>query len=434
MTVPKDKTTTLSHRHDPHLNIRSSISSSIRGLSSISTNYYYSPGPDDSSTTTWRGRHLDTSVPPWMWDVPPPAPSSCSPYETLDWAVFGFFLAGCVVLAACLVGYAFVIDRYQKQEHRDNYQAVQDVVGEGALVMVEVGPSSETGMDHVPSAPTPFHRENSSTSRMGQVEMKHQNTAVLPTTNDDPGRTTVDGSRTPVSYHDDTTPPLPPLPLPTAYVGGVEHGNRIVVSDDFVDEETVEPEEYTDEENEWAVFSAIKGPWTTIFLVFALTLCLFPSWVSQLRSVHQCQHHNRMVNDLYTPLSFVVFNVGDLCGRLLSEHVPVSHIRHLSSKLVAAALGRLVVFPLLFVMCVTEDPRQWFPIIPHDAYSWAVLFFFALTNGLLVSVSFMHAPHLVAHNTTMQERASEMMTFSVSFGLLMGSLLSFPFATVASWL
>ena len=395
--------------------------------------------PNTLTISSVMGRSLATTA--------SPPSSSCSSYETLDWAVFGFFLAGCVVLAGCLVGYAFVIARYQQEEHRDNYQAVQDV-------LVEEGVLEHPSSNNVPDAPTSLRQETPSTNTtMGQLEMKNQNAAATatataavvvaaPSTSAPNQGRTVDTSTT-ISYHDDATSPSspPPLLLLVAANGGGGHGTRRIVADDFVDEEdetTVEPEEYTDEENEWAVFSAIKGPWTTIFLVFALTLCLFPSWVSQLRSIHQCQnnHHNRMVNDLYTPLTFVVFNVGDLCGRLLSEHVPVTHIRNLSSKLVAAALGRLVVFPILFLMCVTEQTRRhhWVPLIPHDAYSWTVQFFFALTNGLLVSLSFMHAPQLVAHNTTMQERASEMMTFSVSFGLLTGSLLSFPFATVASWL
>jgi hypothetical protein len=358
----------------------------------------YNEWQDSAIGTSVVDRHLTSSNTNNLWQ----GPTSCSPYHQLDWAVFGYFLVGCVVLACCLVGYA-VIHRYQQQQHRDNYQAVQDVP-----VMVPQQPSA---VDALLEDQSP---------RIG-LEMKSQHSTDLA---EDHG-TTAEIMSTP-SYHGDTTQrPMTPTLL---------QNNENMISESFADEESVEPEEYTEEENELAVFSAIQGPWTSIFLVFTLTLCLFPSWVSQLRSVHQCQSHNRLFNDLYTPLSFVIFNVGDLCGRLLSEHVPVTQIRHLSSKLVGSALCRLLIFPLLFLLCVTEDSRAWFPVIRSDGYSWVVQFFFALTNGLLVSTSFMHAPHLVAHNTSMQERASEMMTFSVSFGLLMGSLLSFPFANLASLL
>lgn len=326
-------------------------------------------------------------------DDPSGAPSTCSPYSQLDWAVFGYFFAGCVVLACCLVGYT-VINRYQQQEYRDDYEAVQDTQ------LLEI--PAETSLDE-------------QSPRVG-LEMKDQRNII--DTNEE--ITTVSISPPSQSYHDDCIA-TGPGSAPDVAGGGEEP---------FVDELSLQPEEYTEEEDELAVFAAIKGPATCTFLVFSLTLCLFPGWISQLRSTHQCETHFRLSNDLYVPMSFVVFNIGDLTGRLLSEKVPVTHIHHLSTKLVAAALSRLVLFPPLFLLCVTQDPRSW--DISSDVYSFAVQFFFAVTNGLLVSCSFMHAPHLVAHNTGMQERASELMTFAVYFGLLTGSTLSFPFSTFAS--
>lgn len=323
---------------------------------------------------------------------------TCSPYAEVDWAVFGYFFAGCVVLACCLVGYT-VINRYQQQEHRDEYETI----GETQLVLEDQSP------------------------RVG-LEMKEQRDCA-----EESSSLEAPGVLATRSYHDDDGL------RPEATLASAALGTAIADGNDpsgFDDELSVEPEEYTEEENELAVFSAVKGPATCIFLVFSGTLCLFPSWVSHLRSAHECQTHLRMWNDLYVPMSFVVFNIGDLTGRVLSEKVPVTHIRHFSTKLVLAGLCRLVIFIPLFLLCVTENRRtsssSWLPVIPSDFYSTAVQFFFAMTNGLLVSCSFMHAPHLVAHNTGMQERASEIMTFAVSFGLLSGSLLSFPFATVAS--
>lgn len=333
------------------------------------------------------------------------APAACSPYTHLDWAVFGYFFAGCVVLACCLVGYT-VINRFQQQEHRDNYVAVHDTATATETTsppMVLDGQSPRVGLEM-------------KEKREASVESSPSETASLPMMH---------------SYQDDVDISAGEAPA-TMAVGGA---TRMVTPDSFDDELSTEPEEYTEEENELAVFSAVKGPFTCIFLVFSVTLCLFPSWVSQLRSAHECQGHIRIWNDLYVPMSFVIFNLGDLVGRILSEKVPVTHIRNLSSKLVLAALCRLAFIPF-FLLCVTENRRAssswWFTVIPSDLYSSSVLFSFAVTNGLLVSCSFIHAPHLVAHNTSMQERASEIMTFAVSFGLLSGSLLSFPFATAAS--
>ena len=117
----------------------------------------------------------------------------------------------------------------------------------------------------------------------------------------------------------------------------------------------------------------------------------------------------------------------------------------MSMKLVVGALFRGVFF-LLFLLCVTSNDV---PIgddnsnnsqtrhsllfkIHSDFYSFIVQFLFALTNGLLISYSFMYASNQVQHTTDMQERSSEMLTFAIGFGLLSGSLLSFPFTDLAS--
>jgi equilibrative nucleoside transporter 1/2/3 len=160
-------------------------------------------------------------------------------------------------------------------------------------------------------------------------------------------------------------------------------------------------------------------------------LCLFPGYITTLRSTHECDTHFRLKNDLYVPLSFVVFNMGDFAGRLASAKVPVERISHLSLKLIVAAASRVIFFPLL-LLCVAGDHDRNTMAVESDFYSLLVQFAFAFTNGILVSCSFMHAPHLVAHNTGMQERSSEIMTFALSFGLLSGSLFSFPFSEFVS--
>jgi hypothetical protein len=172
-----------------------------------------------------------------------------------------------------------------------------------------------------------------------------------------------------------------------------------------------------------AAWSHVKGPATCIFLTFVVTLSLFPGWTSELQSVRQCRTHFRLSNDLYTPFSFLLFNVGDLFGRLLSAKITQKRIRGLSSKLVKASLLRFIFFPLLF-MCVGGS-REGFQI-QSDLYSLLIQFSFAISNGLLVSTAFVHAPTLLPGSTHMQERSSEILTFAVAFGLLSGSLFSFP--------
>ena len=144
-----------------------------------------------------------------------------------------------------------------------------------------------------------------------------------------------------------------------------------------------------------------------------------------MRSSHECRSHARFANDLYVPFSFVVFNAGDLAGRIVSERVPVETVSNFSRKLNVAAISRLAFFPLL-LLCVSDSAERHATQIQSDAYSFLVQFSFAFTNGILVSCSFVHGLGLAARTAGMQERASKMLTFAVYFGLLSGSMLSFP--------
>ena len=177
------------------------------------------------------------------------------------------------------------------------------------------------------------------------------------------------------------------------------------------------------------VWSIVRKPAACIFLVFFVTLGLFPGWVSELRSVHQCQSHFRLHNDLYTPAAFVLFNSGDLVGRLISAKLPLSRISNLSNKLVIGALIRFVFFPL-FYLCVggnkSSSEEGGSTAIESDLYSLTVQTVFCITNGVLLTTAFAHAPSLLSNVTHVQERSSEILNFAVYFGLLIGSLVSVP--------
>ena len=164
--------------------------------------------------------------------------------------------------------------------------------------------------------------------------------------------------------------------------------------------------------------------------------------VSELRSTKECQPNSwRVSNDLYTPLSFLVFNVGDFTGRVLAGNIPAERIGNMSLKLVLSACLRCV-FMVLFLFCVvdasvaggnSDDDGQGKRLltIQSDFYSFTIQLLFAMSNGLVISTSFMYASIKVDSTTDMQERSSEILTFAIAFGLLSGSLLSFPFTNLA---
>lgn len=322
--------------------------------------------------------------------------TTCSPYTTIDYAVFAYFLAGCIVLACCIAGFLVITIYHDHNDGPGDYQPALDAAQEQQQQQ-DTNPNIPVVDDQSPRIGLELSERLKERSDIdaGLSKSTHSYQGSLPG----------------ASYANSNTINEEPM--------------ISTVLEEFTDEEVEE-----EEVNEATVFFAIQGPATCTFLVFTVTLCLFPSWISQLRSIHECQSHSRFHNDLYVPASFVLFNVGDLIGRLLANQVPVDRIPRFSTKLVLAALSRLLFLPL-FLMCVTETEPTFITVIPSDLFSSLVQLTFAITNGLLLSCSFMHAPSLVPHSAGMQERASEMMTFAISFGLLSGSLLSFPFMQVA---
>eukprot|EP00934_Nitzschia_sp_Nitz4_P003842 Nitzschia sp. Nitz4//scaffold64_size103689//65388//67067//NITZ4_004440-RA/size103689-processed-gene-0.191-mRNA-1//-1//CDS//3329556142//3832//frame0 len=289
---------------------------------------------------------------------------TCTPYTQVDTAVLGYFFVGCVVLLACLVGFAWVSQ--------------------------EVPPEEPVHHDEAPTTSQTYQSLLQNSEEQGETVA--QETSPL------------GGNSIPLDA-------AIPADSPEALLHDMET-----------------------EENEWIVFRAIRGPLFATFLVFLVTLCLFPAWISQMRSAHECQNENiRLANDLFVPTIFVLFNVGDLAGRLLAEQTPLHRIPHASRALVVGSLARLLFLPL-FVFCLTQEAPHHVTVIQSDWYSISVLLAFAVSNGYFVSLSFIQVPTLVLNNAGMQERASEMMTFALYLGLLSGSLLSYPFTQIAfSW-
>jgi hypothetical protein len=175
----------------------------------------------------------------------------------------------------------------------------------------------------------------------------------------------------------------------------------------------------------YSVWNAVQGPAIALFLTYIITLALFPVISSNLSSIKECQSHNRLRNDLFTPVTFLVFNAGDLLGRLFVTDIPIDKIPKLSRKLVWTSIARFLFVPL-FLLCYSRTSIYSSMAIPSDIFSLVVQFLFAVTNGMLTSVCFRLAPGLIPATTEMQQISSAILNFSLCFGLLCGSFLSFP--------
>jgi equilibrative nucleoside transporter 1/2/3 len=167
------------------------------------------------------------------------------------------------------------------------------------------------------------------------------------------------------------------------------------------------------------VFKIVKIPALTVFGVFAITLSIFPALVVGFTSVDNCAvDAARWRNDLFVPIFFVLFSLGDFCGRILAGGTrPVLSALNIHW----AGLARLIFYPL-FLLCNVEGSRL--PIVfTNDA--WPILFMcaFALSNGYVCSCCMMMGPTLV--DTRDAPLAGNIMIFCLTAGLMAGSGLSF---------
>mmetsp|Transcript_20644 Transcript_20644/g.44946 ORF Transcript_20644/g.44946 Transcript_20644/m.44946 type:complete len:664 (-) Transcript_20644:224-2215(-) len=370
----------------------------------------------------------------------------CSTYHDLDWAVLMYFLLGCVVLLFCLVGYNKIF-KYQNMSYQDDYETVHDhhydrsgIKNASAPYVDEIGDNSpRIGLELNECIHQQRQTQYSDDENLIASPPRSEQRTMISSHRDQLVPDNYTTSRNDKVHHmfilettQSATPSSDRLCPPKICGGnnndeGGEEENQIG-ADSFEDEreETVD-----DLVSTKSIFWAIKGPASCIFLTFTITLSLFPSWLSELKSSHECESRFRLDNDLYVPFSFVFFNIGDLLGRLISGYIPVDRIQDLSRKLVFGAMLRVGFLPL-FILCNTTTGKDSEMVVRNDFFSLLVQLLFALSNGLLVSTAFMFSPRLVGSTSTIQERASEIMTFSVFFGLLSGSFLAFPFVQLAT--
>ncbi len=118
-------------------------------------------------------------------------------------------------------------------------------------------------------------------------------------------------------------------------------------------------------------------------------------------------------------------------GRSISSGVKFEQIPNLDSKLVWASLLRMVFF-LVFLLCSAERNRFSAWAVKSDSFSWLIQFLFAVSNGFMTNICFCYAPSLVENRVHLQQVASAILNFALSFGLLVGSFFSGPFLQFAS--
>ena len=170
----------------------------------------------------------------------------------------------------------------------------------------------------------------------------------------------------------------------------------------------------------WTLFLKLRWLALAVFLDFGLTM-LFPVLTQKIQSVRNADTAPRLFQPVcFVPLAFLLWNFGDLLGRL-STLIPqlAASVEYPRMLFLIAAL-RVLFIPLYF-LCNVDG--QGAAVNSDVFYLLFVQFFFGLSNGVVGSICMMGASHWV--DVHEREAAGGFMGFMLVGGLTVGSLLSF---------
>ncbi|GAA5852551.1 hypothetical protein JCM5353_002900 [Sporobolomyces roseus] len=161
-----------------------------------------------------------------------------------------------------------------------------------------------------------------------------------------------------------------------------------------------------------------------MFLVFGITLSVFPSITSSILSVKTGQSDAAILQrpELFVPLGFAVFAAGDWCGRILPQWEKLAWTNW--KGLMACSVARFVFIPL-FLMCNQQAGGGQHTIIKSDWAYILIMFAFSSSNGYLSTLIMLASvvePSLEADEVDI---AATCLAFYLTAGLAGGSLVSF---------
>ncbi|KAE9367956.1 hypothetical protein N431DRAFT_429235 [Stipitochalara longipes BDJ] len=202
--------------------------------------------------------------------------------------------------------------------------------------------------------------------------------------------------------------------------------NRIVESRMMTSVTSVEEAEQAKRKvvSMWTLYKKLHWLTASIFLCFVVTM-FFPVFTQKIVSIIPEDRAPRLFRSAaFIPLGFLVWNLGDLCGRL-STLLPFS-MRHRPAILFIVAILRIGFLPL-YLLCNIQGRGAK---INSDAfYLFVVQLGFGGTNGWLSSSCMMGANEYVEEGE--REAAGGFMAVNLVAGLTAGSLLSFAAAGVS---
>ena len=155
----------------------------------------------------------------------------------------------------------------------------------------------------------------------------------------------------------------------------------------------------------WSIFKKCWPQLLNIFLVFTVTLSLFPAVLSDVERVYSSFIISK---DYFVSLTcFLTFNLFSVLGNMLPSYIPwVSKLSVCTNSLLTFSMqpsadklwipilarGLFIPFFLLCNYRPAGVERLW-PVLFHwDLVYWAATALFAMSGGYLASLALMHCP------------------------------------------
>lgn len=166
-------------------------------------------------------------------------------------------------------------------------------------------------------------------------------------------------------------------------------------------------------------------PSLSIAYIFVITLALFPALTARIQST------GKTISPIvFVALHFFIFNLGDLLGRSAPSIVPRLFLLRKVKIIALLCLLRTAFVPLLgYCNISSSSPTVIDKVLFGDIGFYLLIAVLGISNGLLATSIFVTGPHqesLVLPSE--QALAAGLLTWWLSIGLAIGSLLSFVVA------
>lgn len=175
------------------------------------------------------------------------------------------------------------------------------------------------------------------------------------------------------------------------------------------------------------LFSELRFLAMALFLVFAFTM-FFPVFTVKVHSVNESLDGKpsgpRFFGpETFIPFAFLVWNSGDLIGRLLTLSPTLLRVANYPRLVFHLAALRVLYIPLYYLCNINGRGA----VVSSDFFYLALVqLTFGISNGFIGSICMMSAPGLVKPEE--REAAGGFMSLMLAGGLSVGSLLSFAVA------